>query len=357
MRMEQQEVARAVGLVMKDLVSRATAPLLERIAVLESRLDEVVFQRGERGETGPAGRDGINGKDADEDRIVERLTDVIGDRFSDFERAVKLPKDGRDGVDGKDAQVHARDIMSAVVEYLELHPIPVPKDGRDGRDGKDGRDGLNGKDADVKAQEGVDEAVAAYLELHPPARGLDGKDGANGKDGVDGRDGVDGEPGVDGKDGVDGKSIDIEDVTPILEGLVAKAVLDIDRRASDTVQKAIERIPPPQNGKDGKDGADGIDGFGLDDFDFAVKEDGRTAVLSFTRGERRIERTIKIAGVKYREIWKDDIAYEVGDLITFDGSMWAALKDNVGSRPGEFNKTWRLAVKRGRNGKTPESKS
>jgi integrin beta 3 len=121
-----------------DIVARAiaevTAPLLERIAALESRPIEKGFD-GNHGTDGKDGRDGIDGKD------------------------------GKDGVDGKDADpdVVKALVTEAVQKAVAL--IPVAKDGKDGVDGKDGRDGLSGQ---------------------PGRDGEKGADGLNGKDGADG---------------------------------------------------------------------------------------------------------------------------------------------------------------------------
>lgn len=398
---ERQEVARAVGVVMKDLVARATQPLIERIAALERRLSEVVF---ERGEPGPPGRDGVNGKDADESKIIARLTDALEERFADFVGSVTLPKDGapgKDGKDGKDGQVHARDVMAAVIEYMEAHPIPVPKDGRDGRDGKDGRDGLNGvngKDANALAVQDIEAAVESYLEAHPPAPGADGKPGADGRDGVDGRNGLDGADGVngkdgadgrhgvdgkDGRDGTDGKSVSIDDVLPTVMEKVQKALdaipipkdgkdgepgrdgkdgtsvtveemkaiveayastwaLDFEKRASEVMQRTIDRLPKPKDGRDA---------LSIENFELSLGDDLRTFTVALICGETRVEKSVKLPFPVYREIWKAETSYDIGDAVTWDGSVWIALKASTGSRPGEYNKSWRLAVKRGRNGR------
>jgi hypothetical protein len=316
---------------------------------------------------------------------------------------IPVPKDGRDGEDADPDTVAAK-----VIEKLDLKgtrtdikkmcremataavaEIPTPRDGRD---------------AEPVTDEQIAEAVERYIAANPPRDGkdgrdgIDGKDGADGKDGVDGRDGVDGAPGADGlsgSDGKDGTSVTAEDVLPELrskaaeaaaeiiaeraDGMVSAAVakhlednpppagkdgesitpeqidaliekrlmtrmaewaLDFEKRAQATMEKAIDRLPKPK---------DGEDGLSLEDFDAVLAEDGRTVVLTLSGDEKVIERRLKFDTVLYRGVWKEQ-KYEKGDAVTLGGSVWIAVRDNQ-TKPGQFNKDWRLAVKRGQAGK------
>jgi hypothetical protein len=53
--------------------------------------------------------------------------------------------------------------------------------------------------------------------------------------------------------------------------------------------------------------------------------------------------------MKYLGVWSDRTPYDRGDLITFDGSMWASKKGSTGVRPGSDPEAWQLCVKRGRD--------
>jgi integrin beta 3 len=55
------------------------------------------------------------------------------------------------------------------------------------------------------------------------------------------------------------------------------------------------------------------------------------------------------AGLVDRGIWRTK-DYSAGDGVTFKGSYWIAERDTDG-RPGEPDSGWRLAVKRGRDGR------
>lgn len=64
---------------------------------------------------------------------------------------------------------------------------------------------------------------------------------------------------------------------------------------------------------------------------------------------RKIESEFKLTGLmQYREIYQAG-KYEMGDVVTYDGSMWVAIRD-TDAVPGK-SADWRLAVKRGQDGK------
>lgn len=156
----------AIAGAMSDVVRAATAPLLERIAVLEAR-PAVKGEKGDKGDAGeagaagvgepgpvgpagPAGSDGLKGADGTHGKDGANGLDG---------------KDGKDGIDGKDADPEIIKALVAEAVQKAVALIPVAKDGRDGVDGKDGRDGLSGQ---------------------PGRDGEKGADGLNGKDGADG---------------------------------------------------------------------------------------------------------------------------------------------------------------------------
>jgi len=58
--------------------------------------------------------------------------------------------------------------------------------------------------------------------------------------------------------------------------------------------------------------------------------------------------------MKYEGVWDPERVYTVGDFVTDDGSLWHCSDACVGVRPGNpgSSQAWRLAVKRGRDGKS-----
>lgn len=215
------------------------------------------------------------------------------------------------------------DRLEAVEQRLEA--LPSPKDGIDGKDGQPG------KDAEPVDTDAV---VAAVLAKVPaPKDGQDGKNGADGKDG---------EPGKDGA------SFTAEEAKSLLEPELAKWALDFERRAQDTLQKTIDRFPKP---KDGQDGKDGVDAIGFDDL--TVEHDGaRGFTLKFVSGERVKEFAFSVPVVIDAGYYREGDAYEKGDGVTFGGSYWIAQSPTY-TKPEIGNSDWRLAVKKGRDAKTP----
>jgi len=74
-----------------------------------------------------------------------------------------------------------------------------------------------------------------------------------------------------------------------------------------------------------------------------------TQVITLADG-RKIESEFKVIGsMQYCELHQPGRQYEMGDVVTHDGSMWVALRDTAGA-PGKSS-DWRLAVKRGQDGR------
>ncbi len=258
---------------------------------------------------------------------------------------------GEKGERGADATVP--DLYAIATQVIEM--LPAPKDGAVGPAGKDGIDGVNGKDAEIdidavvlqaveRAQKSIAavvpqmiaDAVQKAVAALPTAK--DGRDGLDGKDGKDGRDGV----GMAGA--FLGKSGDL--VLTLTDGSVRELGIVQGEKGADGRDG--------DRGADGTNGKDGLDGFGFDDL--AVEHDGeRGFVFTFTKGERvKTFGPFTIPGVLYRGIWDSAHgAYDEADAVTFAGSLWIA-KEATTAKPGdtaEAARAWKLAVKRGADGK------
>ncbi len=193
-----------------------------------------------------------------------------------------------DPKDGADAD------MNALKSHLEdlVKAIPAPKDGTDG------------KDADM-----------AELKLHlsdlvkqvqPPAP-----------------------PSV-------------EEVAAVFERRFSDLTLSWERQARDTFEKAADRMPIPKDGRDA---------LPLESFDLSLAEDGRTVTVKMQAGETVMEKSLRIATVLDRGPYRGEEQYEKGDSVTHGGSLWIAQQDAPEGAPGMGGKGWRLAVKKGRDGK------
>lgn len=255
--------------------------------------------------------------------IVKAATAPLLARLDALEKALadrpepQAGKDGRDGIDGKDgASVTADDVLPVLQRHVDeyLASIPAPKDGKDGADGQDGAPGEPGRD-------GRD--------------GVNGKDGSPGRDGTDGKDGEPGKPGEKGADGI---------------GL-AGAMIDRDSNLVVTLTNGETKALGAVVGKDGapgEDGKPGRDGIGFDDM--TLDYDGeRTFTFLFQRGERIEERKFVAPVMLDCGVYRPDTAYAKGDAVTYGGSLWIAQRETK-ARP-DSSADWRLAVKKGRDGK------
>jgi hypothetical protein len=144
---------------------------------------------------------------------------------------------------------------------------------------------------------GIEQRLAAVEDRPAPREGKDGAPGRDGKDGEPGPRGDKGDPGQDGadgkdgRDGKDGKSITVDDVMPMMEAAFAKWALEFERRSMDMVQRAIDRLPVPKDGKDGEPGQRGEQGLpGRDGRDFdpdvlraAAREEAAAEVAAIPR--------------------------------------------------------------------------
>jgi integrin beta 3 len=253
-----------------------------------------------------------------------------------------------------------RPLADRVKALEERAPIPGPKGdpGQDGAPGRDGKDGERGEKGDPgeRGERGEPGARGEKGDAgqngergEPGQRGEKGDPGERGADGEAGLRGEKGDPGNDGRDGKDGASVDevLKAIEPRLNESLAQWALDFERRAQGVLERAVDRIPTP---KDGKDGQDGRDGLGIEDLE--VHFDGeRRLKLVLTRGDRSKESTLVLPIPIDRGVFAEERKdYERGDVVTFGGSSWTAQKDAPEGVPG-LSPDWRLSVKRGRDGK------
>lgn len=221
------------------------------------------------------------------------------------------PENGKDGVVDYDQ-------VKALIDEA-VNAIPAPEKGEDGQDGKD-------VDPDtIKSM--IEEAINA---LPKPQ---------------------------------DGKSVTIDELLPIVEECVQKAVKAlpeptnaksaiIDRDGTlqitftDGSIKSLGQVVG-KDGRDGNNGKDGKDGFGFDEMD--VKLIGREMVLEFMRGDELKSFNLSLPIMMDKGVFKEGIAYEKGDSVSFGGSIWIAQKATM-DKPGTGG-DWRLAVKKGRDGR------
>ena len=165
--------------------------------------------------------------------------------------------------------------------------------------------------------------------------------------------------------GQDGASITLDDVAPMIAAEIERVVSALpapkDGKDAANIVEALkdsgELVLTLQDGRlirtgirDGEKGQDGRDGFGFDDMDACVLDDDRTIELSFRRGEEEKCFTFKWPVPVDRGVYKAGEAYEHGDAVTWGGSLWIAQRQ-TDAKPDTPDSGWRLAVKKGRDGK------
>lgn len=352
-------LAEGVAPVVRELLDKTTAPLIAENKALQDRLSALERRINEM----PAPRDGTDGAPGADGKSVsaEDLAPLVAQEVQRVMSLVPVAKDGADGENGKDADpeavatlVHERikaqlDALAETVKSIPDAPelpdipamiaecvaeavaaIPVPENGTDGKS--------------VKVDDvlpALEAQVAKFLADIPLP-----KDGAPGEPGKDGRDGAPGEKGADGADGV---------------GL-AGAIIDRDGGLVVTLTngevKSLGSVVGKdglhgKNGTDGQDGMGGKDGLGFEDLSFDIAETGRP-VAKFQRGD--MVKTIALPGIIDRGVYSPEKVYEKGDAVSWGGSLWIAQDDCPQGKP-DVSKGWRLAVKKGRDGRDGEIKA
>lgn len=115
---------------------------------------------------------------------------------------------------------------------------------------------------------------------------------------------------------------------------------EMARAVHEEVQRQFDAIRPLIKGEPGEAGA------GLQDMSMEIKEDGRTLVFKFVG--HGFEKNVEVVAPWqiYRGVWKA-ATYQLGDVVTYAGSSWTALKDT--SDPPGKSEDWQLSVKRGKD--------
>ena len=258
-----------------------------------------------------------------------------------------------DGVVQKVRSFVSKEISLLAAQMDErFKALPAPQKGDSGERGEAGADGLPGKDAEPVDVDGVVREVLKRTIVplngkdgEPGAAGKDGERGSDGEKGADGRDGRDGKDGKDGRDGADGQdAFDID---------ILDAIDETKRYRRGTVASHNGGLWYAGKTTTGMDG-------------WKCIVEGQPEIVIHMSDERTIEvKTISTTGAQKSATfsmpvvldagyYREGDAYEKGDGVTFGGSYWIA-QSLTRTKPEIGNDEWRLAVKKGRDAKTPAS--
>ncbi|HFO1196970.1 TPA: hypothetical protein ACHIU8_004051 [Pseudomonas aeruginosa] len=133
----------------------------------------------------------------------------------------------------------------------------------------------------------------------------------------------------------------IDEVAATFERRFSDLTLSWERQARDTFDKAADRMPVPKDGRDA---------LPVESFDLVLGEDGRTLTVKLQAGDTLVEKSVKVPAIIDRGVFSAEKSYEQGDGTTYGGCYWIAQKDAPEGVPGGSS-DWRLAVKKGRDGK------
>lgn len=199
-------------------------------------------------------------------------------------------------------------------------------------------------------------------------KGEQGKDGANGKDGAPGRDGKDGAPGERGEKGDPGVGI---------KGERGEKGADGERGEPGRDAAELDILPSIDEDKSYRRGTwashcggliraaretDPVKDGDLVGAGWVVMVEGLAAIVVAPISERLFSvSTLLTSGTKAvtefripvvddKGVYRTEAEYMKGDGVTWAGSWWIAQVDKPTDKPG-ISEQWRLAVKRGRDGK------
>lgn len=213
-----------------------------------------------------------------------------------------------------------------------LQRMPAPLEGPQGPAGERGEKGEAGPQGERGLQGTPGPAGERGLAGE---RGEKGESGPQGPDGADGRDALE----LDILDGIDTTRSYPRGTVAAHRGGVIRATRKTDPVANDDVRAAGWMVL--MNGVAATEIAQSGDRALVTR---TVHTDGTVAT-----GELRAPVMI------YREIYRDEAAYEPGDTVTWDGSLWHCQRACKAERPNaagaDGERAWKLVAKRGRDGR------
>ncbi|EMI4494997.1 hypothetical protein V6599_003948 [Pseudomonas aeruginosa] len=299
------------GKAMGAIVREATAPLIARIEQMEKALSaqmipsaDEVAARIDLGALAKSAAEMVPPpQDADMEALKEHLSELV--------KAIPAPVDGQSVTVEDVAPLIREEVAKAVAE------VPPAKDG----------ESVTVDDVRPILADLVGKAVA---DLPPPAPGKDADMEA-----------LRAHLG-DLVKGIQLPTVPtIDEVAATFERRFSDLTLSWERQQREAIDKALDKMPAPKDGRDA---------LPVESFDMVLGEDGRTVTVKLQAGDTVIEKSVKVPAIIDRGVFSAEKSYEQGDGTTYGGCYWIAQKDAPEGVPGGSS-DWRLAVKKGRDGK------
>jgi len=307
-----------VGIV-KGYVDRTLAPVVSRLDDLEKRIAAMPVPE--------------NGKDADPEQVAGLVIDRIKGDLDDIRKTVEAIQPAPE----------LPDVAGMISEAISLVPAPVTADevrawSKEVFAEAEKTAGVTREEAEAIAAAAAEKALAGLPE---PIPGPPGEKGDKGEDGQPGKDGANITEALIDRDGCLVLTLS-DGSTRNVGRIVGRDGTDVDMAGvKSMLAEMVAAIPRPIDGKDG---------FGFEDMSLDVRDDG--AYLKFQRGDDVKE--FRIPTVIDRGVWRESKTYMPGDGVTWAGSFWICQEDTTEKPDG--GKGWRLAVKKGRDGKDYDPK-
>lgn len=205
------------------------------------------------------------------------------------------------------------------------------------------------------------------LESRQVEKGSKGDPGEKGDPGPRGEPGPKGDPGRDGLDAEVSFDDILKAVETVHERIVAKYMLDLERRSSDVLQRAIDKIPAPKDGEPGPrgepgpkgdrgekgdPGEKGRDGLSIESLQREYDPATHEIVETWRVPGSEVAKTLRYpaGGIHYKGYWREGLQVKAGEAWTNEGHLWIAAKDTT-TKPGTNNPDWYLGARKGRDGK------
>jgi hypothetical protein len=232
---------------------------------------------------------------------------------------------GPAGECGQKGETPSTEELLAIIRPLIPPAAPPGERGERGERGPPGRDGQTPSAEELRSI--ITPLIPAPI---PGERGIDGSNGSNGRDGRDGADGRDAAQ-IDVLPGIDA-------TRSYPRGTYARHAGGLWRAFESThAMRGWECIVE-----------------GITDESETLLDDGRTLVRrTLYSSGRTFERSITMAVVLDKGVYKQDSQYAPGDAVTWAGSIWIAQRRDDAAlpygKPSTPGSGWRLAVKAGRD--------
>jgi hypothetical protein len=303
----------------------------EGISALETRIDAKFAAL-------PAPQKGEKGDDADMGALREAMTLEIRTAVAEH----------RDALHGS---------MREAIDKA-IGDLPPAEPGRPGEPGRDADLGVMKETIRAEVDSAYDALKAVVLEAaHKSARDAVAAipPPAPAEPGAPGPAGADADMDTVAALITEAVAAQVKQIPPAKDGLgIAETLITRSGDLVLTMTDGSTRNVGPVVGKDaepGKQGDPGLDGLGFDDLNVAYDGE-RTITLVFERGDQVKAFPLVLPIVLERGVFKVGTAYQKGDGVTWGGSYWIAQEDTI-QKPGEGNKGWRLAVRKGRDSREP----